>query len=331
MASVIRVDSAQSYIYLENRSISEEMPVATLISNLRKEVEAKNIFSSPLSLNEEQFTLLEDSKLSRGNVFFKLDSSTGKLTTNQYIDREAMCMNRLCADPCDSNHLTQESFNGSCRLNLKVLMLPSSNILNFNVFIEDINDNKPLFRSQSLTKSISENVPIGYKIPVEFAYDPDIGSNRIQFYELITDSETVRNTFSLTQNLKEGQLHLVVIGELDREKTAVYKFGIAAYDGGKPALRSDINVTVEITDINDNNPVFEKSLYKFSVMEDLSVDSKIGQLKATDMDIGLNGLVKYSFVDKAAGAGGMMKKISIAQNFQYFYLDEQTGILGFLK
>jgi len=305
--------------------MAEEMPVTTLVSNLRKEVEAKNLLSSPLSLNEEQFTLLEDSKLSRGNVFFKLDSNTGELTTNQFIDREAMCMNRLCADPCDSNQLSQESLNGSCRINLKVLMLPSSNILNFNVFIEDINDNRPLFRSHSLIKSINENVPVGYKLPVELAYDPDIGQNRVQFYELITDSEIVRNTFGLSQSLNEGRLHLVVIGELDREKIATYKFVIAAYDGGKPSLRSDINVTVDITDINDNNPVFEKSLYKFSVSEDLSVDSKIGRLTATDKDIGLNGLIKYSFVDKSAGVGGMMKKINTAKNFQYFDLDEQTG------
>lgn len=198
-------------------------------------------------------------------------------------------------------------------------MLPSSNILNLNLFIEDINDNRPVFRTKSLTKKINENVPIGYKIPIELAYDPDIGINNIQFYEILTNSNAIRGTFKLAQNLNDGQLHLVVIDKLDREMTANYKFTIAVYDGGQPALSSQIDVKILIVDINDNSPVFEKDHYDFKFLENLPVGSKIGQIKATDLDSGLNGQIKYSFVDKT-----VVKK-SINENNEYFDLNENSG------
>lgn len=322
------VQCAQSYIYLSDKSIKEELPVATLVANLKSEVTAKNDLKNS---QDETFTLLEDSKLSRGNVYFRLDSITGELTTNQYIDRESMCLNRLCADPCEEHqahlHHPIANFNGSCRINLKVLMLPSANILNMNVFIVDINDNRPLFRSQSVTKQINENVPVGYKIPVALAYDPDIGKNKIQSYEIITsDSSQVMKTFKLAQNLNDAQLHLVVIEPLDRERVARYQFVIAAIDGGEPALRSEINMTIDIIDINDNNPIFEKRLYNFTVAEDSPIDSKIGQIKASDLDSGDNGLIKYSFVDKSIG-----KSSDTSRLIKYFNLDESTGELKLKK
>jgi len=64
------------------------------------------------------------------------------------------------------------------------LVIPSYSIVSLNIIIQDINDNKPLFRVSSMTESVPENVPIGYRIPIDFAYDPDVGVNTIQFYSL---------------------------------------------------------------------------------------------------------------------------------------------------
>ena len=208
----------------------------------------------------------------------------------------------------------------------KVLMLPSANILNMNVFITDINDNRPLFRTKSVVTQINENVPVGYKIPVALAYDPDIGRNKIQSYQIVTDRPEVTRTFKLAHNLEEAQLHLVVIDGLDRERVAKYQFVIAAFDGGEPPLRSEVNMTVEIIDINDNNPVFEKKLYKFTVHENLAIDSQIGEIRASDLDSGVNGLIKYSFVDKA-----IVKNSESSRFLKYFILDETTGVVRLKK
>ncbi|KAK5602878.1 hypothetical protein CRENBAI_021531 [Crenichthys baileyi] len=54
------------------------------------------------------------------------------------------------------------------------------------------------------------------------------------------------------------------------------------------------SITVEITDINDNAPVFEKEERRFEISESAVVGSKFMLEKAIDPDIGLNGLQSYS-------------------------------------
>lgn len=347
----IRSHCINSYLYLPDKTIKEEIAVGSFVANLNKELDSNQLYKKKLSqfTNANQFTLLEDSKLYNGNKYFQLDASTGILTTKQYLDRESMCLNRECADACEigfshlhSNQHSNSTLFGSCRINLKILLMPSYNILNLNVLIEDINDNKPFFRSNNLTQYINENVPIGYKIPIDLAYDQDVGKNTIQYYEL-TDSKTnsksdfslIKNTFKLLQNLNESQLYLVVTSKLDRELISSYNFTITAYDGGNTPLSSSLNVNIIIVDINDNNPIFEKDIYKFKIVENTQIDSPVGHVKANDLDDGLNGLVKYSFVDNL-NTGALSNRFIIQkgsvqskhQNFlKYFDIDELNGLI----
>ena len=53
-----------------------------------------------------------------------------------------------------------------------------------------------------------------------------------------------------------------------------------------------VTVAITITDINDNNPIFD-SFPSFSIMEQ-SVNAYVGTLHATDADLGLNGQIMYS-------------------------------------
>ena len=346
------VHSINSYIYLPDKILKEELATDSFVTNLAKELEKKEINigseSASTSMSTSTFTLLDDSKLASGNSLFKLDATSGILTTKQTLDREHMCSSRQCADACDS------SLHGMCRINLKILVMPSYNILNFNIFVEDINDNQPYFSQVNVTQYINENVPIGYKVPINLAYDRDFGSNTIQRYEITreitddmsskTDFDLVLRTFKLAQNLNESQLHLVVASELDREKCASYNFTVTAYDGGRPVLSAKLNLNIVIVDINDNNPIFEREYYKFSVSEETKVDTMIGQVRAVDLDHGQNGLIKYSFVDNSnrlanqnanlmngnrfviQKSGGVVQ--SKQQNLlKYFDLNERSGVI----
>ena len=161
------INCLDSYLYLSDKVIREEIPIGSYVVDLTKELETNQVYkklTQSLSPTVQQFTLLDDSKLINGNGYFQLDPSSGILSTKRQIDREYMCSNRQCSESC-------ETTSGSCRINLKILLMPSYNILNLNIFIEDINDNKPLFRSAKITQQINENVPIGYKIPIDLAFD----------------------------------------------------------------------------------------------------------------------------------------------------------------
>lgn len=81
--------------------------------------------------------------------------------------------------------------------------------------------------------------------------------------------------FRLEQNLNDSQLFLVVQSELDREERAEYNLVIRALDGGSGSGISNdplntmidneqslLRLTIQLVDINDNNPIFERELYK---------------------------------------------------------------------
>lgn len=58
-----------------------------------------------------------------------------------------------------------------------------------------------------------------------------------------------------------------------------------------------VKVHVTVSDVNDNPPVFEKSLYIKETADDLSVGSIILQIQATDKDLGGNANITYTISD----------------------------------
>jgi hypothetical protein len=263
-------NTISSYIYLNDKHIKEELAAGSFVLNLAKELETNQQYLSlkpklTLPSIQQQYTLLEDSNKpgNANQVYFNLDSATGQITTKSTrLDREFMCANRQCANSCELGSL---QFTGnSCRLNLKILLMPSYNIVNLNIVVEDVNDNRPEFRVNNQTQFVNENVPVGYKIPIDLAYDPDVGVNTIQRYEIMNNVDDV---FKLEQNLNDSQLFLVVQTQLDREDSAEYSLAIRANDGVVAAndSKSLLYLNVQLVDINDNSPVFERDLYKVKI------------------------------------------------------------------
>jgi hypothetical protein len=318
-----------SYVYLPDKYIQEEIPIGSLIADMSEEMtnyQQQQQGSKSARLreeSEEHYTFLEDTKSSIENTYFLLDSITGRVTSKRYLDRESMCMNKHCMNQCDYFSALDSSSQGknqselNCKMNLKILTIPSYEIISLNVIIQDINDNKPQFRIDYLNQSIAENVPIGYRIPIDLAYDPDIGQNSVQSYELIhatnaNEKDFIRETFELTTSLNESQFYLIVKHKLDREKVHQYNLTISACDGGTPSNCGLLKLVLHIVDINDHNPMFMKDSYTFTVMENMAAGTVIGQINAIDLDDDLNGQIRYSLVNNGLKA---------------FHLDSSTGML----
>ncbi|XP_071599887.1 protocadherin-7 isoform X1 [Heliangelus exortis] len=93
----------------------------------------------------------------------------------------------------------------------------------------------------------------------------------------------------------EKQPQLIVKGPLDREQRDSYELSLRVRDGGDPARSSQAILRVLITDVNDNSPRFEKSVYEADLAENSSPGTPILQLRATDLDVGVNGQIEYVF------------------------------------
>ncbi|XP_073710577.1 protocadherin alpha-3 isoform X29 [Misgurnus anguillicaudatus] len=182
------------------------------------------------------------------------------------------------------------------------------------ISILDINDNSPSFSEKSQTLDIAENSLPGVRFSLHHATDADIGKNSISTYKLNSNEY-----FSLAVN-KGGEqsvsAELVLQKALDREKQSVIQLTLTAVDGGTPSKTGTSLIVIKVLDINDNIPVFSKSLYKTAVFENVAIGTTIAVLNATDIDEGPNSEIVYSLIKRDQG------KI-----LQLFELDPNSGAI----
>ena len=90
-------------------------------------------------------------------------------------------------------------------------------------------------------------------------------------------------------------------------------------DQGTPPRSDQIDVTVTIDDVNDNDPIEAQSAYTFTVDENSAVDTAVGTVVATDADAGANALLVYTLDAFSVGDAAHFKidsatgEISVAQ------------------
>jgi hypothetical protein len=156
--------------------------------------------------------------------------------------------------------------------------LQTSQILTIHVL--DENDNHPKFLHSFYHLKINENNQENkFLIQIE-AYDPDSGENGRLTYEILT------NDTSFPFYIDENTGMLYCLKSLDREKQDRYDFDVIARDHGSPiSLSSKIHVRINVNDINDNKPKFEKDKYEFSIEETSNPLKSIGFIRVYDLDL----------------------------------------------
>lgn len=162
-----------------------------------------------------------------------------------------------------------------------------------HVKVWDKNDNRPRIyitwaSKESSTVSVSEAVPKDGFVALVTATDLDSGSNG----QVNCFLRHGHGHFRLKKTY--DNYVLVVNSTLDREKLVEYNITVVAKDQGSPQLISEKHLTIQISDENDNPPVFEKSHYVVSAFENHLYHSPLLTVKAHDADEGINAKVTYS-------------------------------------
>ena len=85
-----------------------------------------------------------------------------------------------------------------------------------------------------------------------------------------------------------------------------YDIELVCTDHGQPAQVSVRQLTVDVTDVNDVSPQFDRSVYVADILENNFVGALVAQLNATDADSGANGRIVYG-IENDGGAGGVFE------------------------
>ncbi|XP_023442895.2 protocadherin beta-16 [Dasypus novemcinctus] len=248
-------------------SVVEEMERGSFVANLGED----------LGLGLTELSTRGARVISQGNKeHLQLKVQTGDLLINEKLDREELC-----------------GLSEPCVLHFQVLMEKPLEIFQAELTVRDINDHSPGFTNREMILKIPENSPLGNAFPLENAVDSDVGSNSVQNYKISP------NSFFrvLTRKRSDGRKYpeLVLDKELDREKQPELRLTLTALDGGSPPRSGTAQVHIEVVDTNDNAPAFERPLYKVQIPENSPVDSLLVTVFASDLDIGVNGKISYTF------------------------------------
>uniref|UniRef100_A0A8C2GJV4 Cadherin-related 23 n=1 Tax=Cyprinus carpio TaxID=7962 RepID=A0A8C2GJV4_CYPCA len=202
-------------------------------------------------------------------ALFKIDSITGRITVTGLLDREQG----------DSFTLTVVADDGGPKRDSTVV----------SITILDENDNSPEFDITSdLSVSIPEDTPIGQRVAVVLARDKDAGKNGLVNFTLIAGN--MQDVFKInTANNTYGEVYLNA--RLDREAVDRYLLKVRAMDNGSPPRFTDVSLTVNILDVNDNPPVLQSPRgYNVS---NVGGGTSVLRVIATDRDIGPNAMLSY--------------------------------------
>uniref|UniRef100_A0A672J4M1 Protocadherin-related 15a n=1 Tax=Salarias fasciatus TaxID=181472 RepID=A0A672J4M1_SALFA len=175
-----------------------------------------------------------------------------------------------------------------------------------NIVVTDVNDNDPEFDPTIPTNFTVQEEEANLFVGRIRATDPDAGANGQVQYRIVNHPDL----FLISKN---GSIYTRV--PLDRELRSHYDLVVEASDGAVDPRRTTLTLSVRVTDIDDNSPVFSQQTYVVNVPENSPWGTLILKLSAVDSDLFSN--VTYRIKTESAR--------------QLFSLNPITGELAVLQ
>ncbi|XP_061389779.1 fat-like cadherin-related tumor suppressor homolog [Musca vetustissima] len=196
---------------------------------------------------------------------FKINPDTGMLYTQKNLDAERTAFYTLTVSAIDQANLGIRK-QSSAKVKINIL---------------DINDNDPIFDQKNITVYVNENEKTGTYVTKVLARDKDAGENSFISYSIANFHDMPFDIDHFTGVIRTTSL---IDFEVMRRS---YKLKVRASDWGLPYRRqTEMDVIVNINDINDNRPQFERIDCVGKVFRHAPVGTDIFTLSAIDFDVG---------------------------------------------
>ncbi|KAE9419931.1 hypothetical protein Angca_002369, partial [Angiostrongylus cantonensis] len=148
-----------------------------------------------------------------------------------------------------------------------------------HVVLTDVNDNRPVFASPSLTWNVIEGTT-NDSLEI-YASDQDSGQNAELEFRIVEGNDG--HHFSI-EKISPNIALLRIISPLDYETKPFFNLVIEAADRGNPPQMSTASVSVNVINRNDNPPIFQKVNFEQQVFSDLPIGQPLLTLAVNDAD-----------------------------------------------
>ncbi|XP_058810290.1 cadherin-87A isoform X2 [Phymastichus coffea] len=242
--------------------------------------------------------------------YFLLDAESGEIYTAKPLDREALenSTGVLTFDLRARELIDDQPGNDSS----------STFIAKATITIKDVNDEPPTFNRKEYNVVIPENIANGTLLPHlgMIVRDPDMGLNSM--FSLRLDDITGAFTIEPGHAVGSTSVNIRVNNSsLDYEDPNQRKFIIlvvAEEIYTKTRLSSTATVTIGLTDINDNAPLFSSFSYTAQISETAKSGTSIITIAAKDRDSG------------RFGTAGIVYEL-IGRGSEHFITDTMSGTI----
>ncbi|KAL1139773.1 hypothetical protein AAG570_006750 [Ranatra chinensis] len=242
---------------------------------------------------------------------FTVDPETGVISTSEPLD----CPHQNCL------HVHQTKPGGGCPKSCVFTVYardhgsPRQDGRTYvTVNLVDANDHDPVIKFRYFPATVGyatvdENAAIDSVVAAVSVVDLDEGLNGETRVEIKSGNEM--NHFRLEYS---DSFDIVrVNGVLDREHINKYNLTVVATDKGTPPRTATSFLIIHVNDVNDHEPVFEKSEYSAILSELAPPGTYVAGITATDEDSGVNAQIYYAFVS--------------GNDNQWFEMDTNSGLI----
>ena len=224
---------------------------------------------------------------------FVIDPLSGNISVYDELDRELQ----------DEYVLSVRVFDGAWASSTAV-----------TISIQDLNDNAPKFEKDRYVFNVVESEPSNILVGRLTAFDNDkSGCNSQIVYQLKGSSDV----FAIDRHTGEIYTKKSLNYLKSKRKNSMenqYLFKVVASDNGKPPLKTECDVVVNVVNVNKFAPKFEKDKYLIGLLNSTQQGDEVLSVKAFDeFDDGINAEVYYEIVDGSFS--------------NYFSIDKTTGVV----
>ncbi|XP_070544624.1 protocadherin Fat 4-like isoform X2 [Ptychodera flava] len=170
----------------------------------------------------------------------------------------------------------------------------TNSTVNVTINVRDINEHGPVFENNTYISTIEENIEIGSAVLTLTATDTDLTSSEFIFWISHGNDD---GQFSIDSSTG----HVMVSGGIDRDppnNQTFFNLTVSVTDGSGHTENDTAFIEITISDVNDNDPVFDEDTNIFHISENATIDSSVGRVSASDIDDGVKGqIVSYGITD----------------------------------